>query len=229
VARLSYPRSAGPRPEALPPAERTVGQVIAESIRLYGQTFLPSLALGLPAAAIVGLAAWLPEPERTASVLAVGSLLSGWALVRAVRIVRPEADGSTAAALAVGVVAFLPAVLVRVVVFPGIYPLALVWLAATIFAVPAVLVERASVGASLPRSMRLARADPVHALGGLVTLAITIVLSALVLTFLLRGFGDQKLIVAAVLALAVVTPLFFIGVAVLYADQAARVRLDRTD
>jgi hypothetical protein len=66
----------------------------------------------------------------------------------------------------------------------------------------------------------------VHAIAGLVTLAITIVLTALVLTFLLRGFGDQGIRVATLLALLVVTPLFFLGTAVLYGDQAARVRLD---
>ena len=229
MARLSYPRSAGPRPEALPPAERTVGQVVAESIRLYGRRFFPSLSLGLPAAAIAGLAWWAPEPERTASVIVVGSALSAWALARAVRLTYPEAAGSAAAALAVGVVAFLPVVLGRVVVFPGIYPLALLWLAGTIFAVPAVSVEGVSARGALARSVRLARADVVHVLGGVVTLLITNVLTAYVLTFLLRGFGDQGIRVAALLALLVVTPLFFLGAAVLYADQAARVRLDRTD
>jgi hypothetical protein len=213
----------------LPPAERTVGQVVAESIRLYGRQFFPSLALGLPAATIVGLAAWAPEPERSASVIVVGTALSSWALWRAVRITYPEATGSAAAALAVGAIAFLPLVLGRIIVFPGIYPLALIWLAATIFAVPAVLVEGSSVRDALARSVRLARADAVHVLGGLVTLMLTILLTALVLTFLLRGFGDQRLIVAAVIAFAVVTPLFFLGAAVLYADQAARVTLGGTD
>jgi hypothetical protein len=206
-----------------------VGQVVAEAIRLYGQSFLSALVLGLPAAAIVGLAAWAPEPERTASVIVVGSALSAWALGRAVRLTYPEANDAAAAALAVGVVAFLPAVLVRVVVFPGIYPLALLWLAATIFAVPAVLVEGMSVRRALARSVRLARADAVHALGGIVTLLITNALTAYVLTFLLRGFGDQGIRVATLLALLVVTPLFFLGAAVLYSDQAARVRLDSTD
>jgi hypothetical protein len=206
-----------------------VGQVVAEAIRLYGQSFLSALVLGLPAAAIVGLAAWAPEPERTACVIVVGSALSAWALGRAVRLTYPEASDSAAAALAVGVVAFLPAVLVRVVVFPGIYPLALLWLAATIFAVPAVLVEGMSVRRALARSVRLARADAVHALGGIVTLLITNALTAYVLTFLLRGFGDQGIRVATLLALLVVTPLFFLGAAVLYSDQAARVRLGSTD
>jgi hypothetical protein len=223
VARLSYPRQAGPRPDALPPAERTVGQVVAESIRLYGRSFFPSLALGIPAAAIVALAAWTTGAAQIVGILAAGSALSAGALVRAVRIAYPDAPSAgLGPAFGVGLVAFLPALLARLVVFPGIYLVALAWLAATVFAVPAVLVEGAPLRTALSRSARLARADAVHALGALATLTIAIVLSALVLTFLLRGFGDQGIRVAALLALLVVTPLFFLGIAVLYADQAAR-------
>src|SRR5438067_2542679 len=40
------------RPVALPPAERTVGQLVAESIRFYGDHFWDSLVLGVAAAAI---------------------------------------------------------------------------------------------------------------------------------------------------------------------------------
>jgi hypothetical protein len=62
----------------------------------------------------------------------------------------------------------------------------------------------------------------VHALGATATLAIVIVLSFFVLFFLLAGFGDQTLPVAAVLAALVLGPLFFLGAALLYFDQAAR-------
>jgi hypothetical protein len=41
-----------PRPPALPPESRTVGQLVAESIQLYRRRFWPSLALGLPIAVI---------------------------------------------------------------------------------------------------------------------------------------------------------------------------------
>jgi hypothetical protein len=228
VARLTYPRAGEPRPAALPPSERTVGQVVAESIRLYGGRFLPSLLLGVPAAAMAGLGAWLHGAAQAAGVLAAGVALSPAALVAAVRLAYPESRrgrAASAAAFAVGVVAFAPALLARVVVFPGIYLLALAWLAATVFAVPALLVEGVPARQALGRSFRLARADAVHALGTLATLAIAIVLTALVLTFLLRGFSDQGMRVAAVLALLVVTPLFFLGSAVLYADQAARSRV----
>ncbi len=173
MARLSYPRHAGAAPQALPPAERTVGQVVAESIKLEGASFFPSLAAG--------------------------------------------------------VVAFAPALAARVVVFPGIYLLALVWLAATIFTAPAILVEGVPLRESFGRSLRLMRADAVHAVGALATLTIVIVVTALVLTFLLRGFGDQGIRIAALIALLVLTPLFFLGSAVLYADQAARVRVEPHD
>jgi hypothetical protein len=198
---------------------------VAEAIRLYGGRFLLSLLLGVPAAAIVAGGAWLHGAARTVAVIVVGGPLSSAALVGAVRLVYPESRGERAelaAAFGVGLVAFAPALLARIVVFPGIYLLSLAWLAATMFAVPALLVEGVPPRRALLRSLRLARADAVHALGTLATLTIAIVLTALVLTFLLRGFGDQGMRVAALLALLVVTPLFFLGAAVLYADQAAR-------
>ena len=61
-----------------------------------------------------------------------------------------------------------------------------------------------------------------RALGSLATLVITIVLTGLVLFFLIQSFGDQALHVAAFLAFLVLTPLFFLGAALLYVDQAAR-------
>jgi hypothetical protein len=229
VARLSYPRQAGPAPQALPPAERTVGQVVAESIKLYGAGFFPSLLLGIPAAAIVALAAWVHGAGQVVAILVAGSLLSAAALAGAVRLAHPEAGRRAVSALAAGVVAFAPVLAARVVVFPGIYLLALVWLAGTIFSVPAILVEGVSLRQSFRRSLRLMRADAVHAVGALATLTIVIVVTALVLTFLLRGFGNQGIRVAALIALLVLTPLFFLGSAVLYADQAARVRVEPHD
>jgi hypothetical protein len=127
-------------------------------------------------------------------------------------------------AFGAGLVVFVPALVARVVVFPGIYLVALAWIAATAFVVPVVLVEEIGLRRAWSRSLRLARADAVHALGSLATLTIAIVLTGLMLTFLLRGFSDQSLRVAAILGLLVCTPLFFLGTALLYVDQAARVK-----
>ena len=128
-----------------------------------------------------------------------------------------------AVALAVGYVAFLPVCVSRVWIFPGIYPLALAWLALVGLAVPAALVERRGYSDALRRGVQLARADYVHAIGSLATLAITIFLTGLVIFFALREGSGQALRIAAVLALVVLAPIFVLGAAVLYVDQAARV------
>ena len=36
MARPRYPKSTGPLPPPLPPATRTVGQLVAEIVKLYG-------------------------------------------------------------------------------------------------------------------------------------------------------------------------------------------------
>src|SRR3954447_10591996 len=57
MAREKRRREPEPVPPPLPPATRTVGQLVAETIRLYGSRFWPALALGIaPAAAGLALA-----------------------------------------------------------------------------------------------------------------------------------------------------------------------------
>jgi len=142
----------------------------------------------------------------------------------AVALVRPIGRGRyVAVALAVGYLAFLPVCVSRLWIFPGIYLVALAWLALIGLAVPAALVERRGYADALRRGVQLARADYVHALGSLATLAITIFLTGLVIFFALREGSGQALRIAAVLALIVLAPLFVLGAAVLYVDQAARV------
>jgi len=72
------------------------------------------------------------------------------------------------------------------------------------------------------RAWRLARADYVHALGSLATLAIVVFLTQAVLAFILRGAGGAAIDVAFILANVLISPLLFIGAALLYVDQAAR-------
>ena len=60
-------------------------------------------------------------------------------------------------------------------------------------------------------------------LGSLFTLAVVVILSQSVLVFILRGFGDADRSTALFLASVVLSPLLFVGTALLYVDQAARV------
>ena len=59
--------------------------------------------------------------------------------------------------------------------------------------------------------------------GSLFTLAVLVVLTQSVLVFVLRGFGDAAQSAALFLASVVLSPLLFVGTALLYVDQAARV------
>ena len=216
------PRSQLPPP--LPPETRTVGQLVAEAIRLYGARFWPSLALGIGPALLGVAAAELHGWVRVVLVIGLGPLVLASSYAGAVALVRPIGRGRyVAVALAVGYLAFLPVCVSRLWIFPGVYLVALAWLALIGLAVPAALVERRGYADALRRGVQLARADYVHALGSLATLAITIFLTGLVIFFALREGSGQALRIAAVLALIVLAPLFVLGAAVLYVDQAARV------
>jgi hypothetical protein len=216
------PRSQLPPP--LPPETRTVGQLVAEAIRLYGARFWPSLALGIGPGLLGVAAAELHGWVRVVLVIGLGPLVLASSYAGAVALVRPIGRGRyVAVALAVGYLAFLPVCVSRLWIFPGVYLVALAWLALIGLAVPAALVERRGYADALRRGVQLARADYVHALGSLATLAITIFLTGLVIFFALREGSGQALRIAAVLALIVLAPLFVLGAAVLYVDQAARV------
>lgn len=212
-------------PPPLPPETRTVGQLVAEAIRLYAARFWPSLALGIGPGLLGIAAAELQGAIRVAIVVGVGPLVLASSYAGAVALVRPIGRGRyVAVALAVGYLAFLPVCVSRLWIFPGIYLVALAWLALVGLAVPAALVERRGYADALRRGVELARADFVHALGSLATLAITIFLTGLVIFFSIREGSGQALRIAAVLALVVLAPVFVLGAAVLYVDQAARVK-----
>jgi hypothetical protein len=207
-------------PPPLPPEERTVGQLVAESLRLYGRRFWPSLALGIPVAVLNLLARTLDDVVLIVVVPVVGGLLVSGSYLgavalaseRSVRIVQP---------LVAGLLVFLPfPVLAAFFVLPG-----LVWFAAVGLVVPVLALERIGFGTAFLRAFALARADFVHALGSLATLAILVFLTQSMLFFLLRGTGDQTLAIASFIAGLVVSPLLFLGAALLYFDQAARENL----
>jgi hypothetical protein len=208
----------------LPPETRTVGQLVAEAIRFYGRRFWPSLALGLAPAILVIAGAPLTQRERLILIVTAGTVLVTAAYVAACALVAGERRGSAAVAFAAGALVFAPVpLLATAFVLP-----ALAWLAFVGFAVPAVLVEGCGFRASFGRAVELARADYVHALGGIATLVIVVFLSQAVLFFLLRGAGESAVAVAAFLANLVISPLLFLGAALLYYDQAARVRSSKT-
>ena len=100
---------------------------------------------------------------------------------------------------------------------------AVAWLAFVGLAVPAAVVERLGFRDALVRGRRLGTADYVHALGGLAAITIVFALTKFVLALLLKDQADVAARTALFLADLVLSPLLYLGGALLYVDQAARV------
>jgi hypothetical protein len=214
-----------PLPPPLPPETRTVGQLVAETLRLYGRRFWASLALGLgPAATAVGLT-FIPGWWALAFVLTAGSLLMTASYVGGT-VIASDAKltwHSLAVGLLVGCAIFLPVpFLYGAFVLPAV-----AWLGIVGLAVPAAIVERRGPRESVGRGLSLARADYVHAIGSLATLVIVSFLTATVLFTLLRGGSKIALSSAAFASLLVISPILFLGGGLLYFDQAARLESGR--
>jgi hypothetical protein len=207
-------------PPPLPPETRTVGQLVAETLRLYGDNLWTSLPLGISLTVISQITAGR-ETLVQALVLAAGaplmaaSFTGGSAIVGGVR---PSARDA-ARAIAVGSIVFVPAAFLTLLfILPAV-----AWLAFVGLVVPVLVLERPGIRAAFRRAIQLGRVDYVHALGSLATLAILYELVRLMLALLLRDLGDAGERGAIGLADLVMSPLLFLGGALLYVDQAARV------
>jgi hypothetical protein len=208
-------------PPPLPPETRTVGQVIAETIRAYGDQFWLALPLGLPLA-LADQARIRETNLAQAGVLWACTPLFALAFVRACSLVLGRRLTWTAFWLAVLI--WLPFPFLNIFY---ILP-ALAWLAFIGMAVPAAMVEDLDFRAALPRGRQLGRADYVHALGSLAALVIVIAIANLTLSALLQSQSHTGQRLAVFGADLVLSPLLFLGGALLYLDQAARVGSRRT-
>ena len=92
---------------------------------------------------------------------------------------------------------------------------------------PVLVLERLADRGGAPSCVELARADYVHALGSLATLAILFGLVKLTLALLLRDLGDAGERAALGLADLVVSPLLFLGAALSTSTRRARAELEQ--
>lgn len=218
---MSRSRNDAPLPPPLPPETRTVGQLVAETLKLYGRHVWLAFAIGLAPAVLDLVATELTRREALVFVPLVGGPVLTAAFIAASVAALDAQPGQRALATAflAGVLVFLPfPFLASVFILPG-----LVWLAFVGLSVPAAVVEGTGLAASLRRGVELGRADFVHALGSLAALAIIVFVTRATLFVLLQGFGESTERAASFLADLVVSPLLFLGAALLYADQRARV------
>ena len=226
MARPRYPKSSGPPPPPLPPVARTVGQLIAETIHLYGRHFFRALPFGLAVAVADQAALGQTVPGRVV-VLLIASPLFSAAFTGASALVAETRPGPrrSATAIAVGTAVFLPAALF----FPWFALVSVAVLALLGNSVPAIVFEGARPVEALRRAVVLARADMVHAVGGLATLVIIFGLTRQAMAFVLRSQGDNTVRVSVFLADTVLGPILFLGAVLLYLDLVARVGTTREE
>jgi hypothetical protein len=209
-------------PPPLPPAERTVGQFVGETIRAYGDSFWRALPLGLPLAIADQVSVHEPQGVQVLVFLAAGPLIVA-AYVRACGIVLRKRP--TLLAFGIGALIYLPFPALRAILFlPGI-----AWFAFIGLAVPAALAEGKGFREALVRGRQLGMSDYVHALGSLAVLVLVVGLGEEALTAALRTQGDSSQRVALFVSDLVLSPLLYLGGALLYVDQAARVGSRRQD
>jgi hypothetical protein len=203
-------------PAPLPPGERTIGQDIGEAIRAYGDNFWRALALGLPLAILNQFAIREPQGVQVllywaATPLFVAAYLFACTIVHNVR--------PTRVAVLAAVLVYLPFPVLRAfVILPGV-----AWFALIGLAVPAAMIEKTGFRDSLVRGRRLGTADYAHALGTLAVLVLVVGIGDNALTLALRSQGDSSERVALFMSDMILSPLLYLGGAMLYLDQAARV------
>jgi hypothetical protein len=209
-------------PKPLPPEQRTVGQLIAESIRAYGAHFWQLLPLGLALASVDQASVRQPAVVQLGIYFAATPLFVV-AYMRACSVLLGAPWTKTA--ILVATLIYLPFPVLRAAfILPG-----LAWFAFIGLAVPAAMIDRTPFRRSLERGRILGTADYAHALGSLAALVIVVGVAGNALGALLHTQGDSGQRVALFLSDLVLSPLLFGGSALLYGDQLARIGTRRTE
>lgn len=209
-----------------------LGELLAETVRIYGERPLAALGLGAVYAGTLLVAGGL----NVGVYYVVAPVMFVVASGVATRLVAGDSfrEGWAQVLFRLPVVIVLALVVGLPFALAGFlslfFILVAVWLGVTAFAVPVAVVERdgapsswfGSLAYSLERTLVLARVDYLHAVGVVAALLILNLLVGILLGTLLVGFADNGEVVAAALVQLVLSPFFFLGLAVLYYEQRAR-------
>jgi hypothetical protein len=212
-----------------------LGELLAETVRLYGERFWAGLALGTVYTAAIGAAAVVHE----ALYYVVAAFMVPAAYAGAARLAAGDSFAEAWAQVAVRLPLIL--VLALVVGLPFVLAtsylvfllIAAAWIGLIGFAVPVAVLEReherpsfaARIAYALERAVTLARTEPLHAAGVAAALVLLNYLLAGVLGGALAGYGENSRTIAGLLAQLVLAPFFFFGLSILYFEQKARATL----
>ena len=203
-----------------------LGEVFAETVRLYGDRGAAALGVGGVLAAAIAVA--LKAPAIVDLVLL--PLVFTACHAAAARLVGGDTFREAWAQVAVRGVALVPlAVLVwlpilvvlRFLGILGLLPFA-AWLAFVGFSIPVAVLEHAGLRRAVAGTLALARGEYLHAVGVAAALVAANLLVSIVLAGLLASVADNGGVAATALAQLVLAPFFFLGLGVLYFEQTAR-------
>jgi hypothetical protein len=209
-----------------------LGELLAETVSLFGQRARAAIGLGVIYAGVLLVAAVV----HVSLYYAVAAIMFTVASGVAVRLVAGDTFREAWAQVLVRfpVILLLAAVVGLPFALAGFLSVLFIiiafWLGLTAFAVPAAMIEQArgsggplqTVVYALDRTLALAKVDYLHATGVVAALLIVNVVFGILLANLLVGFADNGEIVALALVQVVLAPFFFLGLAILYFEQRAR-------
>jgi hypothetical protein len=217
----------------LSPTERPLrlGEVFAETIRVYGERIWFAFGLGVCVAAVISIAAVI---QNDAVTVAVFTWMFAAVFAIAVRYISGDSPG--AALRLVGARAPVLFVLGLVVTLPltiGVFDplIGLVvafWMGVVGFAIPVAVTEDVSGGfvdrlaRALRRSYLIGRLAYFHAVGVVAAFVIVYGVLGRMLVEALGGFADNGLVAAVLITEGFLLPFFFLGLSVLFFEQRSR-------
>jgi hypothetical protein len=214
-----------------------LSELLAETIRLYGQRFGAAIGIGLPSGG--AFLATLATPTAVdVAILALAFTLSYAAAAR-VTAGDPLVEAFAQTGLRVPVLLVLTLVVavpfVLAVTQLFLVVLGVAWLGLMCFSIPVAMLEQdpearnwfERIGFALSRSVALARVEYLHAVGIAAALVLLYVVLGIVLAGALIGFAENGREIAVAIAQVVLAPVFFLGLSVLYFEQKVRASSSR--
>jgi hypothetical protein len=210
----------------------SVGNVINETLSIYGQNFLPLIGSAIVVFVVVGIISGLLQTGGwVLGVIAAIVGLAGRALYVGfvVKLVEDVRDGrrdqtigdlfSSAAPSILPLIGFGilfgigVAIGLVLIIVPGLILL-------TIWAVgaPAIVAEGAGVFEAFGRSRQLVRGNGWSVFGSLVVVLLIVIAIGVVLGVIATPIGDGALIVATIISGAITAPIFALAVTVMFFD-----------
>lgn len=222
------------QPPAPPPAKRiAVGDVVNETLSVYGQNLGALLGSAIVVFVVVGLVSGILQNAGGVilGILAGIVRLVGYAIYTGfvVRLVQDMRDGRRDHTVGDLFEAAMPAIL-PLIVFGVVFGF-LVGIGFVLFIVPglilvtfwsvgapAIVVEKAGPIGALGRSWRLVRGDAWSVFGTLLVILLFVIAIGFVLGAIATPIGEGAILIASIVSTILTAPIFALAVSVLYFD-----------